>query len=54
MGRNESGAKRKTLSTKCPGKETGEILHYQLNNMPEISRGKKKEQIQSRGIEGWK
>ena len=43
IGKNKSSAKRKIHSTKCPDKEVGEILHYQLNNTPESSRKKKKE-----------
>ena len=39
MGHNESSAKRKIH--KCPGKETGEILHKQLNSTPESSRTKR-------------
>ena len=30
MGHNESSAKRKIHSTKCLGKESGEILHHNL------------------------
>ena len=39
-GYNEASAKRKIHSTKCPGKETGEILHWQLNSTTESSRAK--------------
>ena len=35
MGHNESSAKRRIHSTKCPGKEIGEILNYQL---PDLQR----------------
>ena len=35
MGHNESSAKRKIHSIKCPGKETEEILCQQLNITPE-------------------
>jgi hypothetical protein len=35
MGQNESSDRRKLHSIKYPGKETGEILHLQLNSTPE-------------------
>jgi hypothetical protein len=35
MGHNESNAKRNIYRTKCPGKETGEILHWKLNSTTE-------------------
>jgi hypothetical protein len=38
----KSVAKKKIQSTKYFGKETGEILHYQLNSTPERSRTKKR------------
>jgi hypothetical protein len=40
MGYNEHSGKRKTHSTKFPGKETGEILHWKLNSTPESSKTK--------------
>ena len=42
MGHNESSAKKKVHSTKCPIKENGEITHWRLNSTPESS-GKKTE-----------
>jgi hypothetical protein len=38
MGHNESCAKRKIHSTKCPGKGIGDILHLQLSSTPKSSR----------------
>ena len=40
MGHNESSAKRKVHSTKCPFKENGESTYWTLNSTPESS-GKK-------------
>jgi hypothetical protein len=40
MGHNERCAKRKIYSTKCPGKETGEILII-INSTPESSSPKR-------------
>ena len=42
MGHNESSAKRKVHSTKCPIKENGKRTYWRLNNTPESS-GEKKE-----------
>ena len=53
MGHNESSAKRKVHSTKCPIKENGESTHWRLNSTPERS-GKKKKQSHPGGIEDWK
>jgi hypothetical protein len=41
-GHSESNTMRKIHSTKCPDKETGGIMHYQLNSTLESSRTKKK------------
>jgi hypothetical protein len=41
MGHNESSAKRKTHSTECLQKETGESIYYQLKSTPESSRTKR-------------
>jgi hypothetical protein len=40
MGHNENSAKRKSHRTKCSDKETGEILHYEVNSTPESYRTK--------------
>ena len=50
MGHNESNAKRKTHGPECLSKETGEIIHYQLNDTPESPREKKK-LIHAGGVE---
>ena len=39
-GHNESSAKRKVHSTKCPTNETGDILYYQISRTPESYRTK--------------
>ena len=41
MGHNESHAKRKGHNTKCPGKDTGEILYFQVNSTHVSSRTKR-------------
>jgi hypothetical protein len=41
MELNESSYKRKIHSTKRHGKESREILHYQLNSKPKSSRTKR-------------
>ena len=46
MGHNENRSRREIHSTKCPGKETGEILHQQVNSTLEISRTKRSKHIQ--------
>jgi hypothetical protein len=41
MEHNESSAKRKTHSSKCLQKETGQRIHQQLDSIPESSRIKR-------------
>ena len=41
MGHNESNAKRKVHSTKCPIKESRESTHWRLNSTLESSRKRK-------------
>jgi hypothetical protein len=53
MGHNESSAKRKTHSSKCLQKETGESIHSQLDSTSESSRTKKK-QMHPRGVDSRK
>ena len=53
MKHNESSAKWKVHSTKCPPKENGESTHWRLNSTLERSR-KKKKLIHPGGLEDWK
>jgi hypothetical protein len=41
IGHNESSAKRKTQSSECFQKETGENINYLLNSTPESFRIKR-------------
>ena len=45
MGQNESSDRRKLHSIKYPGKETGEILHLQLNSTPESFKKKDRKSV---------
>ena len=54
IGKNKSSDKRKIHDTKCPDKEVGEILHYQLNNTPEISRKKQTNKQNQKTVESRK
>jgi len=46
MGNSESCSKRKTHSSECLQKETGESIHQQLDNIPKSSRIKRSKYIQ--------
>jgi len=46
MGHNESGTKRKTHSSECLQKETGESIYQQLDSIPKGSRTKRNKQTQ--------
>ena len=46
MGHNESSAKKKTHSSECLQKETGESIHQQLNSSSKSTRSKRSKYIQ--------
>jgi len=48
MGHNESSTKRKTYSSQCLQKETGESICLQLDRTPKSSRKKKEANIPRR------
>jgi hypothetical protein len=52
MGHNESSAKRKTPSSECLHKETGENIYWKLNSPPESSRTKRSKYSQEEQMAG--
>jgi len=46
VGHNESCAKRKTHSSECLQKETGESMYQQLDSIPKSSRTKRSKYTQ--------
>jgi hypothetical protein len=48
MGHNESSAKRKTHSSECFQKETGESIHWELDSTPESSEANQQIGVDSR------